>query len=599
MRKLTGIIILVVAALILLSANAVHAQTSNRVWYAIYNGVPNPSSDVAIQTILTDGSANPLPAGSASAFVAQTNFTAFNSPYDIAVDPAMGKAYVLDNNVQGETPEYIYSFNLAGTPAQIAASARVIYTMPVPVADINAGVYPLISGLALDPVNHYLYFNQTDLTTATNSYLGRLDLATSLESDLDSSAATNPVEHAFYAGQVPGQGPISIDATNVYLGAIGSRTGNSGVYVAPRDGSGAFLEIITCSAGDITFSNGFVSGVLSDPADHYVYYLTWNAGDLNGSFKTAQNAVWIYDTVNRTNILIASGYPGYPDNIAADFGNDRYFLTIGRDGTGNFDNQTNHQAIYTGNLGSTNPPTFLYSPSLTGEDATGEPNSGNVALQGIFIEDPPALTSTSAAIYLAGGDPVILSPGLAASDPSSTELAGATIRVTGGTFTGDGDILTAVTNGTAISTAYNSAAETLTLSGSDTLANYRQVLETVAFASTNSNPTQGGSFPTRTITWSVTDGALSSARVASILTLVTSTAPAANHLTISEAGGGWVLLFTGLANQNYVFQTAPLVSGPWRDLSSVLTANAAGLVSYEDPVQPAIQTRFYRVRSDL
>ncbi len=192
MRKLTGIIILLAAALILVGASAVHAQTSNRVWYAIYNGVPNPSSDVAIQTILTDGSANPLPTGSASAFVAQTNFTAFNSPYDIAVDPAMGKAYVLDNNVQGETPEYIYSFNLTGTPAQIAASARIIYTMPVAAADISAGVYPLISGLALDPINHYLYFNQTDLTTATNSYLGRLDLATSSESDLDSSAATKP-----------------------------------------------------------------------------------------------------------------------------------------------------------------------------------------------------------------------------------------------------------------------------------------------------------------------------------------------------------------------------------------------------------------------
>jgi len=158
---------LLVAAL-LIGASSLHAQSSNKVWFVTWNGKPTPSSDVSAQTISSDGSASAVSSGVAGSFISQTNFLSLNSPYDIAVDPAMGKVYVLDNNVQGETPEYIYSFNLTGTPAQIAASAQIIYTMPVPPADVTI---PLVSGIALDPVNHWLYFNQIDPTTGTQKFV--------------------------------------------------------------------------------------------------------------------------------------------------------------------------------------------------------------------------------------------------------------------------------------------------------------------------------------------------------------------------------------------------------------------------------------------
>jgi hypothetical protein len=197
------------------------------------------------------------------------------------------------------------------------------------------------------------------------------------------------------------------------------------------------------------------------------------------------------------------------------------------------------------------------------------------------------------------GAPVTLSPGLVTGDPDSALLAGATVAISGGTFTGDGDFLTAITNGTSIAAAYNQATETLTLSGSDTLANYQQVLRTVAFGSTNANPGDGQVFPTRTITWVLSDAVASSAQVKSTVTLFNTAPPLANHAKILAVQGAWILLFTGTADQGYVVQTAPSVSGPWSDLSSVLTANASGLVSYEDLIQPTIQTRFYRVRPDF
>lgn len=371
-----------------------HAQSSNKVWFVTWNSQPSPSSDVSVQSIATDGSATPLVAGTASYFISQTNFPSFNSPFDIAVDAAMGKVYVLDNNVPGQppTPEYIYSFNLTGTPAQIAASAQIIYTMPVPQADVDAYAYnpilypyPLLSGITLDPVNHYLYFNQVDVVTSSNSYIGRLNLTSSSKSDLYSSAGGNPILQTYYTGQIPGLGQIALDATNLYIAAVNLLNGNNGVYTAPLSGSGTFSELVTLSSGDTSFTNGFISGVAVDSRDNLIYYLTYNAGALNGKYNTNQNAIWSYNPSTSSKIKIGSGYQGNPDNIALDSSNSRYYFTLGADGTGN-PSPMNCQAIYTGALGSTNVPTLFYTPLLSGLDTN--PFYGSVvALQGIYIQN--------------------------------------------------------------------------------------------------------------------------------------------------------------------------------------------------------------------
>src|SRR5262249_8096102 len=67
-----------------------------------------------------------------------------------------------------------------------------------------------------------------------------------------------------------------------------------------------------------------------------------------------------------------------------------------------------------------------------------------------------------------------------------------------------GDVLATTTTGTNITASYNSTTETLTLSGSDTLAHYAQVFDSVTFAS-GWNPTNGGASKTRTLAWVVND----------------------------------------------------------------------------------------------
>src|SRR5262249_3383880 len=78
-------------------------------------------------------------------------------------------------------------------------------------------------------------------------------------------------------------------------------------------------------------------------------------------------------------------------------------------------------------------------------------------------------------------------------------------KITGGTFAGDGDVLAANVSGTSITSSYNAATETLTLTGSDTLAHYQQVIDSVTFSS-GINPSNGNNNRTRTVTWTVNDG---------------------------------------------------------------------------------------------
>jgi len=127
------------------------------------------------------------------------------------------------------------------------------------------------------------------------------------------------------------------------------------------------------------------------------------------------------------------------------------------------------------------------------------------------LNDPPTLSNVATTkAFTEAGAAATLSPSVTVADPDNLTLANATVRIAGGTFASDGDLLAATTTGTAMTASYNSSTETLTLTGSDTLADYRQVLDSVTFGSTSSNPTNYGSNPTRTVTWVLNDGSASS-----------------------------------------------------------------------------------------
>jgi ELWxxDGT repeat protein len=147
-----------------------------------------------------------------------------------------------------------------------------------------------------------------------------------------------------------------------------------------------------------------------------------------------------------------------------------------------------------------------------------------IALTG--INDAPTLSNVPTTVSAINGRPTDLARFLSVSDPDNLTLAGATVAITGGAFAGDGDVLTANTSGTAITASYNVATETLSLSGTDTLAHYQSVLDSVAL-----NSAVAGTNPTRTLTWVVNDGGGSNNLSAAATTTVTILPPqSARHV---------------------------------------------------------------------
>ena len=173
---------------------------------------------------------------------------------------------------------------------------------------------------------------------------------------------------------------------------------------------------------------------------------------------------------------------------------------------------------------SDNPTNFGSDPTRTVvwtlNDGSGSNATSSVTTTiGITaINDPPTLSGIAASVTVVPGQTVTLSPSATVSDPDSLDLAFATVAITGGTFAGDGDMLGFSTAGTSISASYSTSTETLLLSGSDTLANYAKVLDSITFNSTAADPTNGGADPNRTVSWTANDGSTSFSLSQTVLT---------------------------------------------------------------------------------
>ncbi len=111
--------------------------------------------------------------------------------------------------------------------------------------------------------------------------------------------------------------------------------------------------------------------------------------------------------------------------------------------------------------------------------------------------------------YTEGDGAQVLDSTLSVSDNDDTNIESATISITSG-FINTEDVL-AFSNTANITGNYNSTTGVITLSGSDTLANYQTALASITYENTSSTPNTGN----RTISWVVNDGSDSSATATS------------------------------------------------------------------------------------
>ena len=168
-------------------------------------------------------------------------------------------------------------------------------------------------------------------------------------------------------------------------------------------------------------------------------------------------------------------------------------ITFNADATGARVNAVLEQLVY-GYGGEAPPPTAEIDYAF--DDGQSPVATGSITVTLVGENDPPSLDSvTPAAAYRPGSPGAVLSPSLVITDLDSTTLASAVVQIVDrpdeplipetSTDTPDADdVLSADPGSTGIDVPYNPATHVLTLSGTATLDQYRQVLATVAYSST-------------------------------------------------------------------------------------------------------------------
>ncbi|MCA8836461.1 MAG: hypothetical protein K8963_01220, partial [Proteobacteria bacterium] len=230
-------------------------------------------------------------------------------------------------------------------------------------------------------------------------------------------------------------------------------------------------------------------------------------------------------TADGTGYGEAERYLGFATVTTDGSGNATFNTTLAATvGLGEFVTATATVDLGGGNYGSTsefaanmaagNPIPFI---DLDADDSSG---AGVTNFVNSFTED---------------GGPVTL----ADSDATLTDLDSANLTSLTVTITNlqDGvlELLAADTTGTSITASYDSGTGVLTLSGSDTVANYEQVLRTVTYDNTSDSPTTS----TRVIQFVANDGTYSGNVATTNLTI-----NATNDVPVITNLGGDTLAYT-------------------------------------------------------
>ncbi len=223
---------------------------------------------------------------------------------------------------------------------------------------------------------------------------------------------------------------------------------------------------------------------------------------------------------------------------------------------------------------ATNAPANLTNTAVVsggGEVITANDTSSDLTT----VNQLPLVTvgNAGAITFIRGGPAVAVAPSLTVTDSSSADLLSATVSLSGDPLDAGHEFLSADTTGTSVTASYNSASGVLTLSGSDTLADYQQVLRSVTYIDTLAATTNTGN---RTLIFSVSDASDASAPVSS--TVAFDVAPQVVGVYVS--GSAWqpgcfnALAAAGVGDATLGFE---LVSGT----GQLSNANVLGWVNLD------------------
>jgi len=153
-----------------------------------------------------------------------------------------------------------------------------------------------------------------------------------------------------------------------------------------------------------------------------------------------------------------------------------------------------------------NPSVQPRSVSISVNDGDEDSNILNRDVSVVPVNDAPAEfgIETSTLSYAENSGPVVISPGIALSDSDDTDLESAIVQLSGNYNSAEDSL--DFTDTPNITSSWDNNSGTLTLTGTDTVANYQTALRSVTYENSSANP----SSLVRTVIFSVNDGDVSS-----------------------------------------------------------------------------------------
>jgi VCBS repeat-containing protein len=154
----------------------------------------------------------------------------------------------------------------------------------------------------------------------------------------------------------------------------------------------------------------------------------------------------------------------------------------------------------------------LYYDSIQPSDGHGGSHTdGGIVVHITGSNDAPAISGAGNTASYDGATATVVDDAIVVNDFDNTTLASATATISSGYQSGDTLEINGATDGDLGAIHYQYDGNTITLSGSDTLAAYQEALRLVSYSSIDTDPTAGGTETSRTVTWAVNDGHASSA----------------------------------------------------------------------------------------
>ena len=519
----------------------VYSPTTNKVYFAQGDNLAlfGTTTDSGIFSMNIDGSG-------LTRLVAPSG-SGLTNPAGIAIDAADNLLFFTDF---GDSAD---GSGRSNAPRVEVANLTTGAIINANLASISVASHPnqFYWDIDVDPVNHKLYWTASDgansvaadsqLYSATYTITSTVTIST--PQALISPNAGNNLPRA-----------ITIDVANgVYYAAFAGLTSTTGTIVEGSLSGGTPTTVFTVPTNSQPVFAVFEPAPVVTVSGTPTFVVGGSAADLSSS-------ITVTDTLqNLASATVTIGGKQTGDTLAFHSGASSWTFADGRTISGSYGSTTGvltltgvaSAADYQQALDSvTFSTTATSSTSRTFSWSTTDGHlASNTGSTSATVHVPPVVTAGASVTYTGGGSPVALDSTLNVTDASSTTIASATVAISSGFLSGD---TLNFTNQNGITGSYNSSTGVLTLTGSSLVANYKAALDSITYSfSGGGDPTNGGSATSRTISWTVNDGAASSTAVTSTLTTVHAapTVTASGTVTFT-GGGGAVTLDSGLVLGN-------------------------------------------------